>query len=227
MIKSFSLHEPSREAAQTIESILVPGSHMKLMPTHCINASGELEGFQLVVPGDEKGGILPINRTMFHGTSLFEVVSEQGGGSFNTDIMRLQQTGNTKVIMADLMRQINTAATNNEATFRCVPDNVDVVSSVRTDGAVMEAYISRTRGKRNVDFADWSPELPHTVGLYQAFCRGYQKDTRAHKLFIGVNGGMQRFSIIFNRFVFVGAQKALLGGVAKSHRFTTPTTQQA
>jgi len=188
MLKSFSLHEPSKEASQTIESILTNGSQMKLMPTHCINASGELEGFQLIVPGEEKGGILPINRTMFHGTSLFEVISEQGS-SFNTDIMRLQQTGSTKGVMTDLMMRISEQARNNEATFRCVPDNVDLVSSVRTDGTAVEAQIARTRGKRNVDFADWNPELPHTIGLYQAFCRGYQKDTRVHKLFIGVNGG--------------------------------------
>ena len=190
MFRSFSLHEPSKEATQTIESILTPGSQMKLMPTHCINASGELEGFQLVVPGEEKGGVLPVNRTMFHGTSLFEVIPNTEGASFNADIMRLQQEGNTRGAMLDLMRCISSESENHEATFRCVPDNVDVVSSIRTDGAVMEASIARTRGKRNVDFADWSPELPHTVGLYQAFCRGYQKDTRAHKLFIGVNGGL-------------------------------------
>ena len=79
MLKSFSLHDPSEEAKQTIDSILVEGSSMKLLPTHCINAAGELEGFQFVVPGDAKGGVLPINRTMFHGTTLFEVHSKSGG----------------------------------------------------------------------------------------------------------------------------------------------------
>ena len=198
-LTSFSLHDPSDEARQTIESILVEGTSMKLMPTHCINAAGELEGFQLLVPNKEKGGVLPVNRTMFHGTSLFEVncTSTRGGGGggvFNPDIMRLMQTTDTRSSMQRLMSSIADKALGAEATFRCVPDNVDLLSSVRSDGSVMEASIARTSGRRSVDFADWQPELPHSIGLYQAFCRGYQKDVRVHKLFIGVSGGLNRCS---------------------------------
>jgi hypothetical protein len=200
-LTSFSLHAPSEEARQTIDSIMVEGTSMKLMPTHCINAAGELEGFQLMVPSKAKGGILPINRNMFHGTSLFEVncASRGGGGGassgvFNQDIMRLMQTNDTRESMQTLMQMIAESSIGSEASFRCVPDNVDLLSSVRSDGAVMEASIARTTGRRSVDFADWKPELPHSIGLYQAFCRGYQKDVRVHKLFIGVNGGLNRCS---------------------------------
>ena len=197
MIRSFSLHEPSEEAQQTIKSILVEGSSIKLLPTICINAAGELEGFQLLVPGDSKGGVLPINRTMFHGTSVFEVHSKSGG-VFNADIMRLiQQTMDAKESMRELMTKIAKDSDGKEASFRCIPDNVDCMSSVKSDGSVMEAHVLRTTGKRNVDFVDWKPELPHSIGLYQAFCRGYQKDTRVHKLFIGINGGLNRCSYEF------------------------------
>ena len=192
-IKSFSLHEPSEEARQTIESILIEGSSIKLLPTHCINAAGELEGFQLTVPGDSKGGMLPINRSMFHGTSLFEVNSKANTSVFNSDVMRLLQV-DVRQSMKDLMTKISDNSRGKEASFRCIPDNVDLMSSVRSDGAVMEAHVSRTTGKRNVDFSDWHPEIPHSIGLYQAFCRGYQKDTRVHKLFIGINGGLNRCS---------------------------------
>ena len=195
MIRSFSPYEPSEEAQQTIESILVENSSIKLLPTHCINAAGELEGFQLTVPGDAKGGVLPLNRTMFHGTSLFEVhSSKSGGGVFNADIMRLLLGADARASMRELMAKISKDAEGKEASFRCVPDNVDCMSSVRSDGAVMEAHVSRATGKRNVDFVDWKPELPHSIGLYQAFCRGYQKDMRVHKLFIGINGGLNRCS---------------------------------
>ena len=197
-LTSFSLHEPSEEALQTIDSILVEGTSMKLMPTHCINAAGELEGFQLLLPNKAKGSVLPINRNMFHGTSLFEVncTAPRGetGGVFNADIMRLMQTDDTKAMMQTLMSTIADNASGAEASFRCVPDNVDLLSSVRSDGSVMEANIARTSGRRSVDFSDWKPELPHSIGLYQAFCRGYQKDVRVHKLFIGVNGGLNRCS---------------------------------
>ena len=195
-VQSFSLHEPSDEARQTIESILVDGTSMKLLPTHCINSAGELEGFQLLVPNKSKGSILPINRTMFHGTSLYEVqcVSSKGSGVFNADIMRLMQTTDTRASMMTLMDTIAQRAVGHEATFRCVPDNVDLLSSLKSDSSVMEASVARTSGKRSVDFADWRPELPHSIGLYQAFCRGYQKDVRVHKLFIGVSGGLNRCS---------------------------------
>ena len=193
MIKSFSLHEPSDEAKQTIDTILTEASTIKLLPTHCINAAGELEGFQLTLAKDAKGGLLPINRTMFHGTSLYEVNTKQAG-SFNADILRLHQTSNLRESMKKLMQTIADTAVGKEASFRCIPDNVDCMSSIKGDGTVVEAHVARTSGKRNVDFAPWSPELPHSIGLYQAFCRGYQKDTRVHKLFIGVSGGLNRCS---------------------------------
>jgi hypothetical protein len=189
MLQSFSLHTPSVEVMQTINSILLEDTSMKLLPTHCINSAGELEGFMLSVPSKAKGGILPINRMMFHGTSLFEVVSK--AGNFNADIMRLQQTKDIRETMKDLMQQISDKSDGKEASFQCVPDNVDLLSSVRMDG---ESHVAKTTGKRSVDFADWQPELPHSIGLYQAFCRGYQKDLRSHKLFIGVNGGLNRCS---------------------------------
>ena len=189
MLQSFSLHTPSEEVMQTIQSVMVDGTTMKLLPTHCINSAGELEGFMLEVPSKAKGGILPINRTMFHGTSLYEVVSK--AGSFNADIMRLQQTVDIRDTMKELMQKIADNCEGKEAAFRCVPDNVDLLSSVGTDG---ESRVTKTTGKRSVDFSDWQPELPHSVGLYQAFCRGYQKDLRVHKLFIGVNGGLNRCS---------------------------------
>ena len=199
--RSFSLHEPSDEAKQTIESILVDGTSMKLLPTHCINAAGELEGFQFLAPNKAKGGILPINRTMFHGTSLFEVNCAPSNGVFNADIMRLMQTTDTRASMQSLMKTIADRSVGNEATFRCVPDNVDLLSSLKSDGSVMEAGVSRTSGKRSIDFSEWRPELPHSIGLYQAFCRGYQKDVRVHKLFIGVNGGLNRCSDEFYNLI--------------------------
>ena len=203
-LQSFSLHPPSEEARQTIESIMVENVSMKLLPTHCINAAGELEGFMLNVPDDAKGAILPTNRSMFHGTSLFEVNSARAS-VFNEDIMRLQQTANTKEAMQQLMQKITAQARGHEANFRCMPDSLDIMSSVKTDGGVMEGCISRTTGRRNVDFGSWQPELPYSIGLYQAFCRGYQKDTRVHKLFIGISGGLNKCSDEFyNMLLDVG-----------------------
>jgi hypothetical protein len=205
---------------QTIEGILTDSTSMKLLPTHCINSAGELEGFALSVPAKASGGALPINRTMFHGTSLYEVVCR--AGNFNPDVMRLQQTADIRETMKSLMQQVSDGGDgkevsrllpfdfqgadlgNHQASFRCVPDNVDLLSSVGSNG---NSHVIKTTGKRSVDFADWQPELPHSIGLYQAFCRGYQKDLRAHKMFIGVNGGLNRCSDEFyNLLLDVGKE---------------------
>ena len=132
-----------------------------------------------------------------------------GAGVFNTDIVRLlQDTAGARDSMQRLMHQIAYSSLGREASFRCIPKNVDSMSSVRSEGALLEAHhVARASGRRSVDCADWTPELPHSIGLYQAFCRGYQKDTRVHKLFIGVNGGLNRCSDEFyNLMLDVGGE---------------------
>jgi hypothetical protein len=205
MLTSFSLHEPTAEASQTIESIMVPGTSMKLMPTHCLSSHGQLEGFVLNVPKREKGSVLPVNRTMFYGTSLFEVSS--GAGVFNSDILRLQATDINERMRA-LQAEIYTRSSGKEATFACIPDVVDTMSAITTDGSVMEAKISRTSGRRSVDFKAWEPELPCSISILQGFIRAsHQRDVRSHKLFIAVSGGLAKASDEFyNLLTDVGSE---------------------
>ncbi len=205
MATSFSLHEPSVEAAQTIDSILVPGTSMKLLPTHCLSSHGQLEGFLLHVPKREKGSVLPVNRTMFYGTSLFEVSS--GAGVFNADILRLQAT-DIKESMRTLQNEIHARSIGKEATFACIPDVVDAMTSINTEGSVVEARISRTSGRRSVDFKSWEPELQCSISILQSFIRAsHQRDVRSHKLFIAVSGGLARASDEFyNLLTDVGSE---------------------
>jgi len=205
MLQSFSLHPPSSEAQQTIDSILESGTQMKLLPTHCLNSCGQLEGFVLKVPKRAKGSILPVNRSMFFGTSLFEVTSATG--AFNTDILRLQ-TIDIKGSMRELMEKIQTGSVGKEASFECIPDVVDTLASLRTDGSVVEARVSRTVGRRSVDFKAWEPELPCNISLLQSFIRAsHQRDIRTHKLFIAVSGGLSRASDEFyNLLTDVGSE---------------------
>ena len=206
MLQSFSLHPPSTEAQQTIDSILESGTHMKLLPTHCLNSCGQLEGFVLRVPKRSKGSVLPVNRSMFFGTSLFEVTSSCGG-AFNTDILRLQ-TMDVKHSMRELMDEIHTNSIGKEASFACIPDVVDTLSSLKTDGSVVEARIARTVGRRSVDFKAWEPELPCSISLLQSFIRAsHQRDIRSHKLFIAISGGLSRAADEFyNLLTDVGSE---------------------
>lgn len=45
---------------------------------------------------------------------------------------------------------------------------------------------------RTIDSRDWSPEVPESIGLYHAYIRGYNRDVRAHKMFIVCSGGLEK-----------------------------------
>ena len=69
------------------------------------------------------------------------------------------------------------------------------------------AQVSYARGKRAVDSKRWRPEVPQVVGLYHAMVRGFQKDIRQHKLFIGVSGGCSKCcDAFYNLMLDVGSE---------------------
>ena len=52
-----------------------------------------------------------------------------------------------------------------------------------------------------MDSRPWTPELPERIGIYHAYIRGYNRDVRAHKLFICCTGGLNRASDAFCNLV--------------------------
>jgi hypothetical protein len=160
-------------------------STTELLPTHCINSDNLLEGFVQRVDCDVMGSALSIHRNMFFGHSLFECTSQDD--VINKDVVRLLGNDN-RSLMRDLLRKIETKGKGLEASFQCIPENIDAITGSHGN----YAKISYARGKRAVDSKHWEPEIPNTVGLYHAMVRGYQKDSRHQKLFIGVSGGCAR-----------------------------------
>jgi len=194
----YALHPLHEDEAATI--LAMEGSRIRLMPTHCINLDNQLEGFQQTVSSSEPGSSLCIHRTMFFGHSVFECLSSDE--LINADVVRLLARDNLPDLMA-LMQKLDAEAAGHEASFDCVPDNADAVAGAH--GA--NVRISYARGKRAVDSRRWTPELPQVVGLYHAMVRGYQKDSRQHKLFIGVSGGCSKCSDSFyNLMIDVGSE---------------------
>lgn len=45
---------------------------------------------------------------------------------------------------------------------------------------------------RTIDSKNWTPEVPDTIGIYHAYLRGYNRDVRAHKLFLACSGGLEK-----------------------------------
>lgn len=96
------------------------------------------------------------------------------------------------------------------ATLDCVPEN----ASAATSHGQVHAQVSRSsagharravtpgsQGLRSVDSKAWTPELPERIGIYHSYIRGYNRDVRAHKLFVCCSGGLNRASDAFCNLV--------------------------
>lgn len=148
------------------------------MPTHCISATGgELRGF-VHVCHDVHSGVfqLPLCREMFHGHTAVECVTKA------SDIVHLLT--NPEATLAKMQKFIHGICARQKqgpvATLDCRP-------SGRGAGQIRSWEYS-------MDSAEWVPEMPASIGLYHAFVRGHNRDTRAHRLFIVVSGGCNRAS---------------------------------
>lgn len=92
-----------------------------------------------------------------------------------------------------------------------MPDNADIVEVDDNDrsagGAnephkqkkqLVDAYMSR----KSADSANWKPELPELVGIYHAYVRNFNLDSRSHRLFIVTSGGCSKLAdTYYNLFV--------------------------
>ena len=182
----FALHALNADEDATIQALRPHACNVRVLPTHCINVHAELEGFAVRFPDHMPGSVLPVNRAMFTGHTLFECTGEP---LVNRDVVRLlSQTDNADRLLR-LVQTIDARSKGQEASFDCSPDNADSLAGMREDGTPI---VSRTLGKRAVDSRHWLPEAPQITGLYHAMVRGFQKDVRQHKLFVGVSGGCSK-----------------------------------
>lgn len=181
----FAMHPLSGDEQQTFSSIMHlmrPDSDNRVFPTctHGIDpADGHLRGF-VYACSDAHLDVsqLPLSRETFHGHTAVECTC----GS-QSDIVRLLQQD-----AQELCRQMKAfvdmvcqrAKVGPVATLTCKPDSEDAI---------------RTRNHEvSMDSRPWVPEMPQTIGLYHAFVRGHNHDTRVHKLFIVVSGGCSQAS---------------------------------
>jgi hypothetical protein len=180
----FALHGLHPDEHATIAAMERNIQSIRMLPTHCINENAELEGFCVRVEDRAKGSSLPVNRFMFTGHSLFECKAQNT--LINRDVVRLMQNNETNgAKLLGVINDIQALSRGREAHFECAPDNADTVAGLHGS----QTRVCRSLGKRAVDSARWYPEAPQVAGLYHAMVRGFQKDVRQHKLFIGVSGG--------------------------------------
>lgn len=198
----FATRAVTRDQLATCQRILSrEGSgRLLLMPTHHVNAEGDLSGFCYRCNAHASGGSLPISRRMFFGHTAVECLEGEAG------ILRLMadEEGNR-----DVMRNFLHAARGPPALLDCIPDNSDALTS----GA---CGLLQGGGLRTIDCKEWSPELPHTIGIYHAYLRGYTREVRTHKMFIVCSGGLDKASDEFCNMLLDVGDKWTAGEVAVS-----------
>jgi hypothetical protein len=193
VVRDFSLHALSADEEATSASMVErePTGQLTVMTTHHMEVLGSLTGFMFECAGGATGSCLPISRRMFYGHTLSECSDGEGA------ILRLMSSGaENRARMQGFMEQV--ARECVPASLQCIPDNSDAI----TEHGVMQGT-----GLRTVDCKHWTPGMPETIGIYHAYLRGYNRDVRAHKLFVGCSGGLEDASDKFcNLLIDVGGK---------------------
>ena len=70
-----------------------------------------------------------------------------------------------------------------DADFDCMPMNMDVLDSAGAStelqgGISTSSFAASFHARRTSDCKKWNPDMPEILGLYHAYVRGYNKDTR-------------------------------------------------
>lgn len=193
VVRTFALHGLSRDEEATCLSMVERerSARLTLMPTHHVSEFGDLTGFRFECGGGAPGSCLPVSRRMFHGHTLAE------GQDGEEAILRLMsEPARNRERMRAFLEGV--AADCAPGTLSCIPDNSDAI----TRHGLLQGTDLRT-----VDCRHWTPEVPEAIGIYHAYLRGYNRDVRAHKLFVGCSGGLDRGADDFcNLLIDVGAK---------------------
>lgn len=188
----FVLYPLTDDERITCESILhTQHSKLLVMPTHHINDVGHFMGFRFSCPLYASANTLPLNRTMFHGTTMVQcdMSDEQ-----ILQIMLNKKNNITK--MNEFLNEIDQKC--DPATLDCIPENA---SALTKNGTV------ESTGLRSVDSKYWTPEVPDRIGLYHAYIKGYNRDVRTHRLYIICTSGTFKACDEFcNLVIDVGGQ---------------------
>jgi len=187
----FSLHPLDADEEATCKGMVERerGSRLTLMPTHHMNAFGDLTGFKFECPAEVAGACLPISRRMFFGHTAAQAL--EGEESIMQLMAREQEN---KATMLTFLQSVKASA--SPALLDCIPDNNDAFTA---------HGLLRGTDLRTVECKPWMPEVPESIGIYHAYMRGYNRDVRAHKMFLCCSGGLEKASDAFcNLMIDVG-----------------------
>lgn len=206
IVCDYSLFPLEKDEEQTCLSIIRGDfrSIILVMPTHHIDEYGRLKGFAYQCPSTSSIANLPLNRASFFGHTACECEVDS-----KTIVALLSDVERCRKVMKTFLKAVRKRSQQEPvATFACMPENAECM---REGG-----YVSSITSKRAVDSQPWVPETPNLVGIYHAFVRGHNRDTRVHKLFIIVSGGCAKAADDFYNHVLDCHGEATAGQCAMS-----------
>jgi hypothetical protein len=193
---SASVHAINPEECDVYSSLLDTCASGMITPciNHTMTDDGDIEGFRFTCAPDESAHCLPVNRKMFFRTSMVECQMQdtRTGSDYNRTVLEmLLDHDNILSKLGDVVKKIYQNSVGNEVSFECMPDNLDQIQNCSSTiyEKQSEPLLGSFMCRRATDCKDWSPELPEFCGLFHAYTRGFNQDSRQHKLFIITSGG--------------------------------------
>lgn len=139
-------------------------TNITLLPNHCINPDSELEGFVFWCCGDDSASVLPLTKSSFATTAVYECLPDAAAfRELSSDVEK------AATLLLEMVSSIESDPAE-PLKFDCMPDWEN-------------AAVSQLKDQR-----PWRESIPAKIGVYHAFMRTTAQNMREHKLFIIVSG---------------------------------------
>ena len=138
-------------------------TRLTLLPNHAINVEGELEGFVFECCADDPASVLPLTKSSFATTAIYECLPDAGC---------FQHLSSHAAEAADKLREAIASL-----------ELLDGVEPLKFDCMPDWESVSEQKDQR-----EWRESVPAKIGVYHAFMRTAAQNMREHKMFIVVSG---------------------------------------
>jgi hypothetical protein len=166
LVLDLAHRQPTSQELDAARNCVSTSQHTKmtLLPNHALNADGELEGFVFECCTDDMASVLPLTKSSFATTAVYECLPDSGAF-----LQLSSNAAQTSALLIEVVRSLEADAAE-PLRFDCMPDWEN-------------ASLSQLKDQR-----PWRESVPAKIGVYHAFMRTTAQNMREHKLFIVVSG---------------------------------------
>jgi hypothetical protein len=130
------MHPVNPEECDVYTSLLDACESAVITPciNHAMTMDGDIEGFRFTCEPSEVASNLPVNRKMFFRTSMVECCTDDHrveNGYNNTALTMLLDRETVLSKLCQVVKGIHEKSVGNEASFDCMPDNLDQIQNAR------------------------------------------------------------------------------------------------